>query len=208
MGEYSLIDGDWWPSYDTVCRQAAYKEVGDLHDVIKYCKHKRVVVQAGGNCGIWPRELSRHFQWVYTFEPDPDNFHCLARNAIATNIIKFQAALGSEHKTIAMRVNNKNAGSLHMEEVAGSIPVLRIDDLNLPACDFIELDLEGYELFALRGAEETIMRHRPVLMIEHKLHAVRYGERPEAVLEFLIKRGYKAIRKLHSDLILIHEGAQ
>jgi FkbM family methyltransferase len=207
MGSYSLIDGDWWPSYDKVCGPAAYREVEDLSIAINFCKHKRIAVQAGGNCGIWPRELSNHFDWVYTFEPDPDNFHCLARNAISKNIIKFQAALGSEHKTIGMVLNEKNAGSLHMAEQAGAIPVLRIDDLNLPFCDFIELDLEGYEIFALRGAEETIKRHKPVLQIEHKGHAQRYGERPENVLGYLARLGYKTIRRVHSDLILLPEEA-
>lgn len=208
MERYSLIDGDLWPSYDQVCRQAALREVSDLEIALKQCKQKRIAVQAGGNCGVWPRELSMHFEWVYTFEPDPDNFHCLVRNATQPNIVKFQAALGNEHKTISMVVNLKNAGSLYMHESTGSIPVLKVDDLNLPACDFLELDLEGYEIFALRGAEETIRKYRPVLMIEHKRHAERYGERPEAVLEFLTKLGYKTICRLNSDLLLIHEEAQ
>lgn len=43
--------------------------------------------------------------------------------------------------------------------------VVPLDDLALPA-DVIKLDVEGFELAALRGMEETIRRRRPVLMIE------------------------------------------
>lgn len=207
MAEYILINGDTWPAQDIHCRPAAIREVGDLAQAIKDCRQRRVAIQAGGNCGIFPRELSKYFQWVYTFEPDADNFHCLVRNAPQKNIIKIQAALGDTHKTIAMNTTPLNIGAHHMEEAPGAIPVLCIDDLNLCACDFMQLDLEGYELFALFGAEETIKRCKPVLMIEHKRHAERYGERPEAVLEYLTKLGYKTIRRLHSDLLLIHEEA-
>lgn len=203
MGSYRTVDGDLWPSHDDVCRPAAIAQLPDMLKAVSYCENKRIAVQAGGNCGVWPRELAKHFGYVYTFEPDADNFYCLCHNATAPNIFKFQAALGSEHKTISMNLS-KNIGAHHMNEGAGSYPVLRIDDLNLPACDFIELDIEGYEYFALKGAEETIKKYRPVIQIEHKLHAGRYGKNPNEVLEYLEDLGYKIIRRLNSDLIWRH----
>jgi hypothetical protein len=41
-----------------------------------------------------------------------------------------------------------------------------VDDLNLNACDFIQLDLEGYEFSALQGARKTIEKYKPLLCIE------------------------------------------
>jgi hypothetical protein len=46
------------------------------------------------------------------------------------------------------------------------IPMLAIDSLNLDACDLIQLDVEGYEQFAIQGARRTIEAHRPVIIAE------------------------------------------
>jgi FkbM family methyltransferase len=187
---------------DKKCRRDAVGSIPNLLKVIDRCKEKRIAVQAGGNCGIWPREMSKHFKWVYTFEPHHENFHCLVRNATAENIFKYQAALGCEHKTVAMNIEEVNAGAHSINEKLGSVPVLRIDDLNLPACDLIQLDIEGYEYFALKGAEETMSKFKPILMIEHKWRCRNYGLTKEGIEEYLAGFGYKPIMKLANDLIL------
>lgn len=53
---------------------------------------------------------------------------------------------------------------------AGDIPIRSIDDLflgelNVDKIDFIKMDIEGYELNALKGAYEIIKRDRPKLAI-------------------------------------------
>ncbi len=80
------IDGDYWPYSDTECRPAALAQYKDLDVAIAQCRSKDAIIQAGGNCGIFPRYLAGVFKRVYTFEPDADNFLCLNMNAKEKNI--------------------------------------------------------------------------------------------------------------------------
>ncbi len=201
------IDGDWWPYADTECRPAALAQYKDLDAAIAQCRQKEVVVQAGGNCGVFPRYLAGIFQRVYTFEPDADNFLCLNLNAKARNIIKMQAALGQGGPPITLSRTPENAGAhsvaWNSTVVRDEIPVVSIDQLNLHTCDLLQLDLEGYEYYALLGARETIKKYRPVLMIEDKGHERKYGIAPGIMHAKLASWGYKLLEKIHRDIIMV-----
>jgi FkbM family methyltransferase len=63
-----------------------------------------------------------------------------------------------------MFVRNFDAKQLRIEPQ--TIQIIRIDDLKLNPV-LVKIDIEGGELPALRGMEETLKRSRPVLIIEH-----------------------------------------
>lgn len=196
------IDGLWWPVGDAECRPSVLSHFRDADVALKLCKKRRVAIQAGGNCGVWARHLSKKFDWVYTFEPDITNFLCLNLNAPMENIVRMQAAIGNEKQPIGMSLVKENIGAHHVGGV-GQIPQLRIDDLNLPCVDFMQLDLEGYEYFALLGARETIKKHKPVLMIEDKRHHRKYGVGDADMGIFLAELGYIMHSKVARDIIMV-----
>ena len=201
------INNFWWPDNDTDCRPAVLKEVYKIALLDKYLKHKRVVIQAGGNVGVFPREMAKQFETVYTFEPEPANFKCLEKNCPEHNIIMYKAALGNDNKMIEVGVSRKdlknNCGAYQVLG-EGNIPTMMIDDLDLPACDLIYLDIEGYELFALQGGFETIKEFHPVIVVENKQLPLMYDVTPEEVIEYLVCMfGYNVVERVQRDVILI-----
>jgi len=151
-----------------------------------------ICVQAGGNQGMYPRLLSEAFEHVYTFEPDPLNFHCLVNNCQSDNIYKIQAALGET--TGLARVNRAPMYNTGMHTVATDgecyVPMLTIDSLKLPSCGLLQLDLERYELNALKGAMETITRCKPVIQCESAT---------DEILKLLKPLGYEAVARSKAD---------
>ncbi len=99
---YRLERGLLWPASDVGAAAVMFSGVADLDVAYKHCSKFDVAIQAGGNCGVWPKAMGEKFELVYTFEPDPMNFRCLCANAPAENIYKFNAALGPDNRRVGM----------------------------------------------------------------------------------------------------------
>ena len=85
---------------------------------------------------------------------------------------------------------------------------MKIDDLNLPYCDLIQLDVEGYEYNAILGGIETIKTNRPILCIEFcEKWLNRYDANSEKLLELLESIGYSMVQEYGVDKIFICDRA-
>jgi hypothetical protein len=71
-----------------------------------------------------------------------------------------------------MIITEGNTGHTHVDpnSVNGDTQITKLDSLNIDNVDYIKIDCEGYEYRVLRGAEGTIKRCRPVVVIEQKPH--------------------------------------
>lgn len=188
-----------WPKDDDGLWDGPKRDLEECHqeNVLKWCKGFDTVVQAGGGCGVYPRFLASKFQFVYTFEPYALSFYCLTNNCQVPNIYKFQAVLGDRNKQVCLNIADRsNIGTNTVnDEVVGTIPVMKIDQLGLNACDLIWLDIEGYERKAIDGALETIKRFRPVIAAE-KGHE-------NGIPDLLGKYNYRCIGQSVSDHIFL-----
>jgi len=214
-----LHKGIWWTKNDgdgvsetgagrdSCCYDLTMNQPNEPANISAFVPNKRIMVQAGGNVGFFTKQYADIFDLVYTFEPDPLLFYCLNRNVQQSNVIKFQAAVGDVHRCIAMgrKAASNNAGSLNVVG-GGTIPMLLIDDLNLPGCDLIHLDVEGYEGFAVKGAMETIKKYKPVLSLEIAGWEARYGMTPQDIYSQIVEVGYKYVTSIDVNAIFIHDG--
>jgi len=201
------LENKWvWRNDDTNFKtfRVLSSETELLEKVKPSLKGNKVVVQAGGNCGMQVVKFAEFFETVYTFEPDPINFFCLVNNLPYDNVIKFQCCLGDDHKMISMSPLKDEIGGFFVNENRGNIPTLRIDDLNLTSCDFIQLDVEGYQLFALNGAINTIQKFKPVISIELDW-VERYNFSHRDIINFLTNLGYEKVDSYTSDHIYVYK---
>ena len=174
--------------------------------ISNHVKEKKVVVQAGGNAGYYVKQYAKIFECVYTFEPDPVNFYCLNANVTDSNVIKFQSCLGNAKSCVGLNKTTPDTGSTHVSGI-GFLPIIKIDELNLDFCNLIHLDIEGYELFALEGAKETIEKFKPVIALEyHDAWAKRYGTTFKQIEDFLKDLNYAFIELAQGDRIYKYAG--
>lgn len=187
------------------CLKWSYRDLINLDKAIALTPNKRLAIQAGGNLGIFPKRMAEEFEVVHTFEPDPVLFKCLRANAREPNIVAHQKAIGNSNDPVSMSCRRRDrTGKPEHEGLShvagrGDIPQVRIDDLGFTECGLIYLDIEGYELFALQGARQTILRHRPVITVEINKNIGYYGRTREEIRDWIMMQGYRFITRSHSD---------
>jgi len=191
--EKKFISGLWWPSTDRHAHMVLPQEAREaIPRVLKHLKARRLCLQAGGNAGAYPIMLSGFFDKVITFEPEPENFECLKKNNLQGNLEIRQEALGDREDKVGIWVNKVNMGECRITG-RGDILMTKIDLLDLKVCDLIWLDIEGYELPALKGAEETIKKFGPLIVVEN-------NQEPETG-KWLSQFGYQNSEIISRDII-------
>lgn len=139
---------------------------------LQQVKNKRLALDIGANVGLWSRDLVKHFDQVIAFEPVAMFRDCLQKNVPASNIIIESVALGDTEGQVNMIITEGNTGHTHVDPNSknGDTKIIKLDSLNLQNVDYIKIDCEGFEYRVLQGAEQTIRRCRPVVVIEQKPH--------------------------------------
>lgn len=149
---------------------------------VQLCKNKRLALDIGANVGLWTRSLVKNFDQVIAFEPVAMFHECLSKNVIANNLKLESVALGDKETTAKMNITKGNTGHTHIDPASmgnGDTLVKTLDSFNLENVDYIKMDCEGFEYRVLQGAEQTIKRCRPVVVVEQKPHdayADQYGQ--------------------------------
>jgi FkbM family methyltransferase len=139
----------------------------------KYNMDVKGIIHIGGHYGEEIDEYVRNgIQEIVIFEPLSDSFDVLCENVkdLNANIIAHQVALGPEETVATMYVsdNEKQSSSLLKPKVhithhphvkfpeTEEVEVKVLDDFNYTRYNFINMDVQGYELEVLKGAKKTL----------------------------------------------------
>ena len=149
------------------------------------------VLDVGANIGahtlLFARLAGEHGS-VWAFEPQRVPFQTLCANMALNNISNarcFNLAVGECSDTIHVphidphRHGNFGGVGLGKFEHGDLIRVVRLDDMEIPHCRFVKIDVEGMELGVLRGATALLERLKPALYVEndrkeHRDELIRY----------------------------------
>lgn len=173
---------------------------------LKYVKQTRTALDIGANVGLWSRSLVTQFSRVIAFEPVHMFRECLVKNVISSNLEIQTVALGDQNTTATMNLTPGNTGHTHIDPNSigsGTTTVVRLDDLHITDIDYIKIDCEGFEYRVLQGAKDTILRWRPVIVVEQKPHDIYsrdYGQ--FAAVDLLKSWGMHRLDQVKDDWIM------
>jgi FkbM family methyltransferase len=174
-----------------------------IRTALSRCTQRRVAADVGAHVGFWSYYLAFAFGRVHAFEPANLMCHCFELNVRAKNVQLHRVALGAHQGRVASELVPDNTGASFVRESGeGGVTLKTLDDYALDELDLLKVDVEGYERFVLEGARETLLRCRPVVIIEQKSFSERYGVEQFAALEYLQSLGASVLDQVVNDFVL------
>ncbi len=163
---------------------------------------ERNFIDVGANIGYFTCLLSKlagPAGKVLAVEPEPQNLALLEKNVKtnnAANVVIFPCALGaSEGSAMLGLYKPSNRGRHSLLDASAKtqiqVPVRTLDDLaresgqNVKSWSLVKIDVEGYEPFVLKGAQETLPRIETLVMEFSPALLTAAGRDPASLLAVL-----------------------
>lgn len=187
-------------------------QIKKLRAALARCRSFRTAVDVGAHVGMWTMQLVKQFQMVHSFEPVAAHRECFQLNVIERDLIDIghpravlhPCALGDHYGSVRIDTAPTSSGDSRVGG-DGAIPLRTLDGCDLRFVDFIKLDCEGYEYFALKGGEETIKRDRPTIIVEQKPgRGQQFGLAETAAVDWLESLGYIRSEVMSGDYIMVY----
>ena len=212
---FKFIHGWWLPSEDLHFEEYLSKSIEINGKKLYQPKHlskcfhhitkKNTAIDIGAHCGFWSFYLSLNFKKIYAFEPIDIFRDCFKKNIISQNVELLPYAIGESNKLISLNIDLQNTGATHISNNFNQnnrVEMKRLDEFKFENLDFIKIDVEGYENNVVIGTENTLKKHKPLIIIEQKNHFERYGDAKFKALDTLKEYGATIIDQVSNDFIL------
>ena len=186
------------------------KEIKIIPNLLVNCNR---AIDIGANVGVWSYWLSKYAKQVESFEPNPKIFNAL-KNIKIKNVNSYNIALSNKSGSVDLLIPKGSKGfsnqgaSLSSIKVQGehksiSIEAKCLDEYNFLDVDFIKIDVEGHEHEVIEGAQETINKFKPTMVIEME---EKHNQIPiEDQISSVEKLGYKCCVLMNEKIIQIEE---
>jgi FkbM family methyltransferase len=144
-------------------------------------KPNSVFLDIGANLGVFSLRLAPMMRsgTVHAFEPNPKIRQLLERsvhlNGISNLVTIHGFGLSDQNKTLTFNVPDGHAGGGSVVSDTATVPTIKIDVRTLDSAlpnfrfDIAKIDVEGHELHALRGMQDTLVRSPDAVLIFEKL---------------------------------------
>ncbi|WP_197454394.1 FkbM family methyltransferase [Stieleria varia] len=170
------------------------------------------VVDVGANIGYHVLMFAQRIGGsgrITAIEPSPENLTELKAN-ISGNTLKnvdlYEIAVGSRETTVEVR-GGINSGIQTEGQGIAAVDMKPLSEVVREKCDFIKIDVDGYEAEVVEGAFDVLRRDRPVLLLELHPHLLpRFGSNVQTVVARLREiynhiEGYDQFRAKEDSVI-------
>lgn len=217
-------EGGWWLPDHEEHLQEWMNTVGDRQHgrliyqghkyraAMKYVTERSCAVDIGAHVGLWSYQMIHDFDTVEAFEPMPEHRECWCENigkVFDPKLVDIHPyALGNTERIVHIRTRTTNSsGDTGVEPDGEGVEVEQrtLDSFGFDNVDLIKIDCEGYELFVCQGAEQTLLRCKPVVIVEQKPETggpERYGIGETDAVKYLESLGAKRREAIQGDYIL------
>ncbi|MFX1443314.1 MAG: FkbM family methyltransferase [Promethearchaeota archaeon] len=180
-----------------------------LPQEIKYSLIDKDFLDCGAFNGDSSIVFARFYQpkKIYAFEPEPKNFKRLIETIKTNNLKKIKPIrLGLGEKEGVLRIKSQGGSSFISDKGEHHVKIITIDEFvkeNNLNVGLIKMDIEGFELYALKGAEKTIQKFRPILLISIYHNGKQFFETKNFIQNICSK--YKIIIRKLDPLMLFRD---
>ena len=208
------VNGFWLPDHEQHLIQFLERgpefaggptyQLHKLMAAMPYIRNFRHAVDIGGHCGLWSRPLAAMFSRVTAFEPVPEHIECWFANVPGENTLLHEYALGDHAGEVSLHTGPSSSGDTYVQDGGEHSADMRtLDSFNCGIVDFMKLDCEGYELFAIKGGEQTIKRDKPCIIVEQKPgKGKQFGLGDTDAVTLLREWGFEVVKEISGDFIL------
>lgn len=234
FGDIQYLENDYYIA-TALKNDIVWEEGLIIEHLQKYIKESNVILDIGAHVGCHSLVYSKlnNDCKIHCFEMQSILYSLLKKNIAANhlhNVEAFHCAIGDAIRmvTIAESITDgPNANEIYnyndgKEYNFGGISIgpgseeclmISIDSLQLNACDFIKLDVEGFEYFVIKGGIETIAMFKPVIFYEenHKkltpymsqiIENIKVDESSFSTTELLKSLGYNSFERFNDNDVL------